>query len=232
MMKTLGLLGGSSWHSTIEYYRNINQMVNDHFGNNTNPPLVLFNLNQALLHRYQNEGNWSAIATELVKAGERLQASGAEALIFCANTPHKVYDEVQKGLEIPILHIADAMAQEIKSRGIGTVSFIGTRFSMQHDFIMGRYRQQGIEVISPNTTEVIMEIHRIIHQELCLGKVIPSSKQYLISLIEGMVAQGAEAVVLGCTEFPIIIKEGDLNIPILDTVQVHAEMAARYILSE
>lgn len=229
-MKTLGLIGGTSWHSTAEYYQQINRLVNDHFGNNTNPPLLLFNLNQALIHQYQKEDNWLAIANELIEAGERLQRGGAEAIIFCANTPHKVFSEVESALEVPLLHIADAMAEEIKRHGLKKACFIGTRFSMEHDFIMGRYRQHGIEVLSPTQSEVILEIHRIIHQELCYGNVIPSSKEYLINLIEGMVDKGAEAVVLGCTEFPIIVKQEDLNIPILDTVQVHAQMAASFIL--
>jgi len=230
-MRTLGLIGGTSWHSTIEYYRHINQLVNAHFGNNTNPPLILFNLNQALVHQYQKEDRWSKIADLMIEAGERLQNGGAEAIIFCANTPHKVFDLVEKQLTVPILHIADATAIEIKNRGIRKVCFLGTKFSMEDRFITDRYANHGIDTLVPEKAEVILELHRIIHEELTFGKVLEASKQYVLAVIESMRALGAEGVVLGCTEFPLMLNEFDLTIPIFNTTQIHAEAATRFILS-
>lgn len=136
-MRTLGLIGGTSWHSTAEYYRNINQMVNDHFGDNTNPPLLLFNLNQALVHRYQMEGNWHKIADLLIDAGQRLQKAGAESVMFCANTPHKVFEQVEVKLSVPIIHIADATAYAIKNQNLKKVGFFRYKIFYGREFHYG-----------------------------------------------------------------------------------------------
>ncbi|WP_323756245.1 aspartate/glutamate racemase family protein [Roseivirga sp.] len=229
-MKTLGLIGGTSWHSTVEYYRDINQAVNEHFGDNTNPPLLLFNLNQSLIHRYQIEGNWGAISDMIIDAGKRLQLAGAEALMCCANTPHKVFNTVSATLEIPMLHIADATAQAIKRQGINKVCFIGTKFTMEADFITSRIGQSGIEVLVPEAPEVIEELHRIIQKELTFGQIEESSKQYVLDTINRMVSQGAEGVILGCTEFPLMISESNLNVPIFNTTHIHSQAAVDFIL--
>lgn len=231
-MKTLGLIGGTSWHSTVEYYRDINQAVNEYFGDNTNPPLVLYNLNQSLIHQYQREGNWAAIANMIIDAGKRLQLAGAEALMCCANTPHKVCDTVCETFEVPMLHIADATAQAIKTKGINKVCFIGTKFTMEADFITGRIGQSGIEVLVSDMPEVIEELHRIIQKELTFGRVEESSKQYVLNTINKMTSQGAEGVILGCTEFPLMIYESDLNVPIFNTTLIHAKAAVEFILVE
>ncbi|KYG73000.1 aspartate/glutamate racemase family protein [Roseivirga echinicomitans] len=231
-MKTLGLMGGTSWHSTVEYYRDINQAVNEHFGDNTNPPLLLFNLNQSLIHQYQREGNWAAIANLITDAGKRLQLAGAEALMCCANTPHKVFDTVSATLEVPMLHIADATAQAIKRRGIKKVCFIGTKFTMEADFITGRIGQSGIEVLVPEVPEVFEELHRIIQKELTFGRIEESSKQYALDTINRMISQGAEGVILGCTEFPLMISESDLNVPIFNTTHIHSQAAVDFILGK
>tara|TARA_R110001592_G_scaffold55740_12_gene170411 strand:+ start:868 stop:1566 length:699 start_codon:yes stop_codon:yes gene_type:complete len=231
-MKTLGLIGGTSWHSTVEYYRDINQAVNEHFGDNTNPPLLLFNLNQSLIHQYQREGNWAAIADMIIDAGKRLQLAGAEALMCCANTPHKVFDTVSATLEAPMLHIADATAQAIKRQGINKVCFIGTKFTMEADFITGRIDQSGIEVLVPEAPEVIEELHRIIQKELTFGRIEESSKQYVLDTINRMISHGAEGVILGCTEFPLMISESDLNVPIFNTTLIHSQAAVDFILGK
>ena len=230
-MKRLGLIGGTSWHSTIQYYRIINQAVNDHFGNNTNPPLLLANLNQAHVHRLQIENDWSGVADLIIDAAKRLQTAGAEAIVFCANTPHKCFDIVSESIEIPILHIADATRNAIQSEGLTSVCFIGTKFSMEEDFVKKRIGSEGVKVLVPDQASTIDELHRIIQQELTFDRIIPASKQYVIDAIEAMVQQGAQGAVLGCTEFPLMIGPDDLSVPIFDTTTIHATTAAEFTLN-
>ena len=229
-MKRLGLIGGTSWHSTAEYYRLINQATNDHFGDSTNPPLVLVNLNQAEVHRLQSSDQWDRIADMLTDAGERLVAAGAEAMMFCANTPHRVYDTVQSRMSIPILHIAEATAKAIQSANIETVGFIGTKYSMNLDFIAGPIAKQGIEVLVPEGMATREELHRIIHQELSFGNIDPNSKQFVHDAIMSMAERGAEGVVLGCTEFPLMFQNDEFEFPQFDTVKIHARAAVDFVL--
>lgn len=230
-MRTLGLIGGTSWHSTLQYYQNINQSINEHFGNNTNPPLILFNLNHAVIHQHQKENQWDKIAEMIIDAGERLQKAGTEGLLLCANTAHKVYEDVSKAMAIPILHIADATAHAIQQQGLKKVCFIGTKFTMTEDFVTNRIAKHDIEVITPTGTEKLEELHRIIHRELVFGNVTSSSKDFVLKCIQEMVDQGAEGVILGCTEFPILIQSSDIDIPIFDTVNVHSDAAVDFILN-
>lgn len=230
-MRTLGLIGGTSWHSTIEYYRNINHSINEHFGNNTNPPLILFNMNQALVHRYQVEDNWLGIAEMLTDAASRLRAAGAEAVMFCANTPHRVFDDVSESLDIPVLHIADATAQAIQQKQIQKVCFIGTKYSMEQTFITNRIAGHGIEVLTPSDADEIDELHRIIQQELTFGKIEPPSKKCVQASVGRMIERGAQGVVLGCTEFPLMLTEADVPVPIFDTTEIHSKAATDFILS-
>ncbi|MDB4614545.1 amino acid racemase [bacterium] len=230
-MKTLGLIGGTSWHSTVEYYQRINQAVNDHFGDNTNPPLVLFNLNQSRVHRLQVEDNWSGVADMLVDAGLRLQNAGAEAVIFCANTPHKMFELVSDQLDVPVLHIADATAKAIHAESLSKVCFIGTKFSMQEHFITGRFAKHGIEALVPEDDGTIEELHRIIQKELTFGKILPASKQFVLKTLNVLIDAGADGVVLGCTEFPLMISDDDLPVPVFDTTKIHSTAAVDFVLS-
>lgn len=231
-MRTLGLIGGTSWHSTIEYYRYINQEVNDHFGDNTNPPLLVYTLNQSLIHQYQIESNWDGVAGLLIEAAESLERAGVEMLMFCANTPHKVYDIVKQKINTPILHIADATAEAIKSKGLQTVCFIGTKYSMTDRFITQRIADNGIEVMNPNNEQDISELHRIIQKELTYGNIITTSKDYVLNVIQSFVYKGANGVVLGCTEFPLMIKPSDLQIPVFNTTEIHAKAGVKFILQD
>ncbi len=231
-MRTLGLIGGTSWHSTIDYYRYINQKVNDHFGDNTNPPLMVYTLNQSLIHRFQKESDWGEIAELLIEAARKLEKAGADMVMFCANTPHKVYDIVESKIDIPILHIADATAKAIKLAKLKKVCFLGTKYSMTENFVTKRISNNDIEVLKPKEENIIDELHRIIQEELTYGKIIPQSKDYVISIIHSFVDDGAEAVILGCTEFPLMIKENDLQIPIFNTTEIHAEAGVDFILSD
>lgn len=229
-MKILGLIGGTSWHSTIDYYSHINESVNNHYGNNTNPPLMIYTMNQAQVHQYQIENNWSGIAHMLAEGGKRLQSAGAEKLMFCANTPHKVYEQVNKQLSTPILHIADATAAAIKKEGINKVCFLGTKYTMTEDFITSRIEKNGIKVLVPNKPEIVEELHRIIIEELTYGKIIPSSKKYVLNVIQSLVDQGAEGIILGCTEFPLMIDKSDVQTLLFNTTEIHAQAGVEYIL--
>lgn len=229
-MRRLGLIGGTSWHSTAEYYRNINQSINDHFGDNTNPPLLLYNLNQSLIHQHQVDDQWDKVAELIIDAGLRLEAGGAETIMLCANTPHKVFEIVEQRLHVPIIHIADATAAAIKVQHLTKVCFLGTKFSMQQEFITGRIQERGIDVLVPGSQTEIEELHRIIQQELTFGKIIPSSKQYVFDAIKSMTDRGADGVILGCTEFPLMINADDLSIPIFNTTEIHSQAAVDFIL--
>ncbi len=231
-MRTLGLIGGTSWHSTIDYYRYINQSVNKYFGDNTNPPLLVYTLNQSMVHKYQVESNWAGVAELLIQAGKSLERAGAEMLMFCANTPHKVYKEVRQEVTVPILHIADATARDIQARDICKVAFLGTKYSMVEDFVTQRIANHHIEVYTPESKEDIEELHRIIQQELTYGNIVPRSKDYVKKVIQSLVDKGAEGVVLGCTEFPLMIKPGDLQIPIFNTTEIHARAGVDFILQD
>ena len=230
-MRRLGLIGGTSWHSTMQYYRSINQTVNDHFGNNTNPPLLLANLNQAHVHHLQIKNDWQGVADLIIDAAKRLQAAGAEAIVFCANTPHKCFDVVSQCIDIPILHIADATRNAIQTRGLTSVCFIGTKFSMIEDFVTHRIASDDIQVLVPDEMTTINELHRIIQHELTYNQITPTSKKYVINAIDAMVQQGAQGVILGCTEFPLMIGTNDLSIPIFDTTTIHAAAAAMFTLN-
>lgn len=229
-MKMLGLVGGTSWHSTVEYYSTINQLVNEHFGNNTNPPLMMYNINQALVHRYQNEDNWDGVADLFLQASTCLEQAGVDAVMFCANTPHKIFPAVNQKLSVPMLHIADATAAAIHQSEIRSVCFIGTKFSMQQDFVTGRIAEHEIDVLVPQDNDVVNELHRIIQKELTFGEVKSTSKAFVIQELNAMISRGAKGVVLGCTEFPLMISAEDLNVPIFNTTHIHSQAAANFVL--
>lgn len=229
-MRKLGLIGGTSWHSTIEYYSFINQAINDYFKNNTNPPLLVYTLNQAEIHRLQKEDKWSTIAEIFVDAAMNLNKGGAEAILICANTPHKVFDLIQNKLNFPILHIADATGNSIRGTGINRIGFIGTKFTMEEGFIIDRIRENGIEVFVPEKKSQIIELHRIIQKELSYGRIVKKSKDYVMHVIGDLLKKGAEGIVLGCTEFPLMISNEDLKVPLFNTTEIHAKAAVEFIL--
>jgi aspartate racemase len=232
-MKVLGLIGGTSWYSTVEYYSYLNRAVNDAYGNNTNPPLILYNLNQQKIHDLQAVNDWGAIAVLYTQAAKRLRAGGADGIIFCANTPHKVYAQVARNLEIPILHIADATGAAIKKSGLKKVGIVGTLYTMQDGFIGDWLKEHyGIESIVPTSANSQRELHRIIQQELQLGVFKPASRTYVLQQIEELRKRGAEGIVLACTEFPLIIKPEDLSVPVFDTTLLHSQMAVDFIIGK
>jgi len=230
-MNTLGLIGGTSWHSTVEYYAAINQSVNDYYGNNTNPPLLVYTLNQAEIHRFQKEDKWDSIATMLTEGALSLRNAGAQSVMFCANTPHKMYNAVQAQLDFPIIHIADATAKAIHKKNVKSVGFLGTIYTMEADFITKRIADNGIEVLVPEEKTVLIELQRIIEEELTYGVIKPESKTYVLKVIQDLVDQGAEGIVLGCTEFPLMIFPEDLTIHIFNTTEIHSMAGVDFILN-
>ena len=232
-MKVLGLIGGTSWYSTVEYYDYLNRTVNEAYGNNTNPPLILYNMNQQKIHDLQAANDWEGIAALYTQAAIRLRASGAQGIVFCANTPHKIYAQVARNVDIPILHIADATGAAIKKAGLKKVGIVGTLYTMRDGFIRDWLKEHyGIEAITPASEESQRELHRIIQQELQLGIFKPASRKYVLQQIEELRKRGAEGIVLACTEFPLIIRPEDVSVPVFDTTLLHSQMAVDFILGK
>ena len=230
-MRTLGLLGGTSWHSTVEYYQYINQAVNDLYSDNTNPPLILYNLNQQHNNALQKQDRWNEIAGILSQAALKLRAAGAQAVMFCANTPHKVYSQVRSETGMPILHIADATGMAIQKAGLKNVGLIGTIYTMEDGFIAQWLAQHyGIHSVVPESAAVRQELQRMIQKELGMGIFKPETKRYVLQQIEDLRKRGAQGIVLGCTEFPLIIKQADVQFPVFDTTYLHSQMAVDFVL--
>lgn len=232
-MKTIGLIGGTAWYSTVDYYRYINKAVNDAYGNNTNPPLIIYNLDNHRIQVLQDQNRWDEIAAILADAAIKLRSAGAQAVLFCANTQHKAYPQVARKIDIPILHIGDATGIAIQRKGLKKVGLIGTRFTMEDDFMISWLKQHyGIETIVPASASARQELHRIIHEELDLGVHRPESKKYVLEQIEELRRRGAQGIVLACTEFPLIIKQADVALPVFDTTLLHSQMAVDFILGK
>ncbi|MGH9628382.1 MAG: aspartate/glutamate racemase family protein [Bryobacteraceae bacterium] len=232
-MKPLGMLGGTSWHSTVEYYKLINQAINDAYGDNTNPPLLIYNLNQQRIHELQSKDHWDQISAVLADGVAKLQTAGAKGALFCANTPHKVYRQVAQTANIPILHIGDATGAAIREKGLRKVGLIGTLYTMEDGFIADWLREYyGVDTIVPDSAEVRKELHRIVQRELGVGIFKPETKSYVLAQIKQLHKRGAQGIVLGCTEFPLIIKQADVAIPAFDTTLLHSQMAVAFILGK
>ncbi len=227
-MNLLGMIGGTSWHSTIEYYRLLNELVGDKIGTQQNPPLLLYSLNVKLMRENDSE----KIKNSYLEIAQKLESAGAKAIIICANTPHMVYDFVQPKINVPILHIADAVAREAKQKSYKKLGLLGTRPTMQGDFLQGRLRDKHqIETLIP-ADNFIDETHRFISEELTQGKFTDAAKKFYLEQMQLLKERGAEAIILGCTELPMLIKEKDTEIPLLDTTKLHAEMATEFILKD
>jgi aspartate racemase len=232
-MKTLGLIGGTSWYSTVDYYRYINEAVNDAYGNSTNPPLILYNMNQEKIHELQAKGQWNEIAALITEKAGRLRAGGAQGIMFCANTPHKVYAQVARNIDLPILHIGDATGLAIRNSGLKKVGLIGTLYTMEDGFMADWLKEHyGIETLVPSSGPARKELHRIIQEELGRGIFRPESKKFVLQQIDELRKRGAQGIVLGCTEFPLIIKPSDVPIPVFDTTRLHSQMAVDFILGK
>jgi len=232
LMKTIGLLGGMSWESTETYYRLINEGVKKRLGGLHSAKICLYSVDFEEIERLQHAGDWEGMARILIEAAQRIEAGGADFLLICTNTMHKVAPEIEAQINIPILHIADATAERVRSQGINTVGLLGTNFTMEQKFYTGRLREKyGIEVLIPSAPERQI-IHSVIYQELCLGKILAASRSKYLRIINQLAAQGAEAIILGCTEIPLLIQQEHTSIPLFDTTEIHAAKAVGTALLE
>lgn len=229
MMKTLGLIGGTSWYSTIKYYEGLNQLSNQRFGNNTNPPLIIYNADQHKIHQWQEEGRWDDILEYYIEISSSLIAAGAQGLSFCANTPHYVYDQLVSRITVPVLHIADATSATLKEMQLCRPVLIGTRFTMTEDFMIARLLLKGIEAVVPDT-EAVNYLHRLITQKLVVGVFEKEDADNVLNILKEVSERnGADSVILGCTEFGLLLKDVQMNIPIVDTVEAHVSYLDQFI---
>ena len=221
-MKTIGLLGGMSWESTVTYYQIINEAVRAKLGGLHSAKCVLYSVDFAEIELMQHEGRWEEAAQCLVTAGQGLERAGAELVVLCTNTMHKLADTIQAGLRVPFLHVADATALQVKKAGLRRVGLLGTRFTMEEDFFQGRLaRQFNLDTIVPDLAER-KEVHRIIYEELCVGLIRPESRMSLHRIMTRLAEQGAEGVILGCTELGLLVGNDDSPVPLFDTTRIHA----------
>lgn len=229
-MKTIGLLGGMSWESTVGYYRAINEVVKNTLGGLHSAKIAMYSVDFEPIEKLQHVGDWKGTAIILSEAARSVESAGADFLLICTNTMHKVAPEIEKAIKIPLLHIADATAEVLSHEGIKTVGLLGTAFTMEQDFYKGRLSEHyGLNVLVPGK-EYRQVIHNIIYQELCLGKIESNSKTKYLRIIDSLANQGAEAVILGCTEIGMLVNQGDTKVRLLDTTAIHAEKAVEYSL--
>ncbi|MBW6473171.1 MAG: aspartate/glutamate racemase family protein [Anaerolineaceae bacterium] len=220
-MKTIGMIGGMSWESSIEYYRLVNEEVKRQLGGLHSAQCLMYSVDFEEIERYQHQGDWEKATDVMIDAAQRLEKGGADFVVICTNTMHKMADEVQAAISIPLLHIVDATAQAVKSKGIGKVGLLGTRFTMEGEFYGSRLKTHGLDVVIPDTVDREI-VHRIIYHELVLGKILTSSSKEFQRIIQTLQKNGAEGIVLGCTEIGLLVKQKDNILPVIDTTVVHA----------
>lgn len=230
-MKTIGLIGGMSWESTVPYYRLINETIKERLGGLHSAKVILYSVDFHEVEQLQRAGDWETAGVLLANAARSLEAAGADFLVLCTNTMHKVAPSIEAAVAIPLFHIADPTATEVKRAGHTTVGLLGTRFTMEQPFYRDRLQEHhGLRVIVPNAEERD-SIHRIIYDELCLGIVLPESRREFQRVIAGLASQGAEAIILGCTEISLLVSQRDTECPLFDTTAIHARAAAEEALA-
>ena len=230
-MKTIGLIGGMSWESTVPYYRQINETIKERLGGLHSAKIILYSVDFHDIERLQHAGDWAAAGAMLAAAARSLAAAGAQFLVLCTNTMHKVAPAIEAAVAIPLLHIADPTADAIKAAGIGRVGLIGTRFTMEQDFYRERLRERhGLQVLVPPPADRAV-VHRIIYDELCLGKIVADSRAEYRRVMADLAAQGAQAIILGCTEISLLVGDSDAAVPLFDTTAIHARGAAAFALT-
>lgn len=229
-MKTIGLLGGMSWESTIGYYQAINEGVKKALGGLHSAKIAMVSVDFDPLAKLQHTGDWEETGRLLAEAAQSIQSAGADFLLICANTMHKVAPQIEEAIDIPLLHIADAAAEALLDEGITTAGLLGTAFTMEQDFYRGRLKtQHGINVLIPNEEDRKIA-HDVIYQELVLGNQNAASKDEYLRIIDALAAQGAEAVILGCTEIGMLVNQDDTDVILLDTTAIHAAKAVEAAL--
>ena len=228
-MRTLGLLGGMSWESTLPYYRILNERVRERLGGLHSAQLLMYSVDFAPIEDMQRGGDWEAAGELLAQAAARLVGAGADAIVICTNTMHLVASQVEAAAGVPLLHIADATAQRIRAAGLARVGLLGTRFTMEQPFYRERLEQAGLQVLLPDAP-ARERIHAVIYDELCRGRIEAASRDAYRAIITDLVARGAQAVILGCTEIGLLVGDDDAAVPLFDTARIHAEAAADWAL--
>jgi aspartate racemase len=231
-MKTIGLLGGMSWESTVLYYQIINRTVAEQLGGLHSAKIVLHSVDFAQIERLQSAGKWDKAGVLIADLAARLEVAGAEVLVLCTNTMHKIAHVIQDRVRIPLLHIADPTAQAIRHAGLQIVGLLGTRFTMEQDFYRTRLEQEhGLNVLIPTPADIAI-VHRVIYEELCVGKISEASRTEYRRIMQALVAQGAQCIILGCTEITLLVGVHDVTVPLFDTTAIHARAAALFALGQ
>ena len=231
-MKTIGLIGGMSWESTVPYYRIVNETVRARLGGLHSARIVLYSVDFHEVEQLQHAGDWDQAGRLLARAARALEAAGADFLVLCTNTMHKVAAAIETAVPVPLLHIADPTAVAVKAAGCTKLGLLGTRFTMEEDFYRERLRRNhGLEVLVPDR-EDRDAVHRVIYDELCLGKVLPDSRSQYRRIMARLVERGAQAIILGCTEISLLVGDDDATVALFDTTRIHAESAALHALDE
>jgi aspartate racemase len=220
-----------SWESTLPYYRCVNERVRERLGGLHSAKLVLYSVDFAEIERLQHVGDWDTAGRVLADAAQALERAGADALVLCTNTMHRVLDVVEPAIRMPVIHIADATARRIREAGLSKVGLLATRFTMEQDFYRGRLERNGLDVLVPNADERA-EIHRIIYDELCLGVIRDESRETYRTIMASLVARGAEGIILGCTEIGLLVGASGTRVPVFDTTRIHAEAAVDWALGD
>ncbi|MDP3387370.1 MAG: aspartate/glutamate racemase family protein [Eubacteriales bacterium] len=228
-MKTIGLIGGMSWESTVTYYQIINRIINKELGGFHSAKILMYSVDFAEIEACQSSGDWERSADILSEAAQNLEKAGADFIVVCTNTMHKVVPQIQGRIGIPIIHIAEATASELKRRNIAKVALLGTKYTMTQDFYKAKLESAGIEVLIPDEWG-IETVNTVIFNELCLGIISETSKERFCRIIESLEKQGAQGVILGCTEIGMLISQNDTELPVFDTTLIHAKEAARLAL--
>lgn len=230
-MKTIGLIGGMSWESTVTYYQLINERVKEALGGLHSARLLLYSVDFAEIEACQAAGDWERSAAILTEAAQALERAGADFLVICTNTMHKVAPQIRAGVHIPLLHIAEATADALRAQDIRKVALLGTKYTMTQDFYKAKLVEAGIEVLIPDEAGVEL-VNRVIYDELCLGVLSEQSRREYLAVIDGLAARGAQGVILGCTEIGLLIHQEDTALPVFDTTQIHAARAAERAIAE
>lgn len=226
-LKTIGLIGGMSWESTVTYYKIINETVKEKLGGLHSAKCILYSIDFQEIEECQANGNWEKSGEILGEAANNLEKAGADFIVICTNTMHKVINQIKEKISIPILHIAEMTAEKILEKGLKNIALLGTKYTMEQDFYKSKLIEKGINVIIPDKNDIEI-INKVIYDELCLGTINSNSKKKFLEIVDKLRSKGAEGIILGCTEIGLLIKNEDTDVPLFDTAVIHAEEAAIY----
>ena len=230
-MKTIGLIGGMSWESTVTYYKIINETVKEKLGGLHSAKCILYSVDFQEIEECQANGNWEKSGEILGEAAYNLEKAGADFIVICTNTMHKVVNQIKEKISIPILHIAEMTAEKILEKGLKNIALLGTKYTMEQDFYKSKLIEKGINVIIPDKNDIEI-INEVIYDELCLGTINSNSKKKFLEIVDKLRSKGAEGIILGCTEIGLLIKNADTDVPLFDTAIIHAEQAAIYSIKD